>query len=90
MKLLHAELIAEAADQLGLEVKVYADYSGRGMYGKTTAGLVGSLSDIVQAIACAAVALGENVNDADYDTDDFVDDLRLSMDCMGRSDIILY
>ena len=47
MNIKTAELIAEAHD--GLEV--YENYSGRGMYGETTSGVVGSTDDFHWALA---------------------------------------
>jgi hypothetical protein len=83
MKIETAKAIVEAAESIGSEASVYEDYSGRGMYGKTTAGVV--LSSMTAAIAAAAAA----VADAD-EPRDMADDLgNLSWDSMGR-DIIIY
>ena len=40
MKLANAEKIAEFFEQSGIPYEIYEDYSGRGMYGATTAGVV--------------------------------------------------
>lgn len=47
-----AETIAEALDNAGIEAKVREEYSGRGMYGNSTAGVVfdGSLGDVLRAV----------------------------------------
>lgn len=47
MKLEHAEEIVIYLQGLGHEVRVYEDYSGRGMYGETTAGITGVDADPV-------------------------------------------
>ena len=40
MTLESAEKIADLLDQRSIDNEVYPDYSGRGMYGSTTAGVV--------------------------------------------------
>ena len=48
-----AQGIAEAGQNEGIDIEVYHDYSGRGMYGRTTAGL--QIQDIGDfGTACAA------------------------------------
>lgn len=83
MKLSTAEKIEQAAQDLGLELDLREDYSGRGMFGKKTAGVVGGLGDIIKSIAHAATRLKEE------EADDFVDDMDIAIDNMGR-DIIIY
>lgn len=41
MKLKHAQAIVDEAYQHSLNVTLYENYSGRGMFGKTTAAVVG-------------------------------------------------
>lgn len=41
---------AEILADYNYELEVYEDYSGRGMYGSTTTGIVGSQSDLFSAI----------------------------------------
>lgn len=94
MKPEHAKLIEEAANMIGLDVEVHDDYSGRGMYGETTAALVGDMGDIM---ACVAQAMRDLVEDRDncsddakleamVDPDQFIDDLmKIRTDSMGRS-----
>ena len=55
MKAEVAERIVEAGEALGLDVELYKDYSGRGMHGEKTAGVVASITEFVQAVALAAV-----------------------------------
>lgn len=49
-----AELIHDAAGSEGLdEVELLTEYSGRGMYGKSTHAISGPMSDIMQAMLAA-------------------------------------
>lgn len=48
-----ADEIMEVAEAEGLEVRVRENYSGRGMFGRTTTGLVGPEGDVLDAIALA-------------------------------------
>jgi hypothetical protein len=51
MKLENAQAIVEFLEDQGDEASVYEDYSGRGMYGRTTAGVVASeVSDVTYAM----------------------------------------
>lgn len=50
MKLETAQAIVQAAQENELNVTLREHYSGRGMFGKSTAGVVGSRSDITAAI----------------------------------------
>jgi len=86
-----AAKIAELAHNEGLDVKVYEDYSGRGMYGDTTTGLVGATGDIMVGLALYAFDLGEaSDEESDESIQNLVDDLRnLCQDNMGRS-LIFY
>lgn len=60
MRLAAAQLVAEAAKDLGVEVTVYEDYSGRGMCGDKTTGLVyDSEGDFLQSIILASMNLKE-------------------------------
>lgn len=87
MKTEHAKAIAEAATDIGLDVTHREGYSGRGMYGRTTDGVVGSQGDVIQAIAAVAHQMGQDGEDGD----EFVDAMgKLSFDNMGRSDLIVY
>lgn len=99
MKLEHAQRIVRAANDIGLDVTLREDYSGRGMYGKTTTGVVGSQSDIIASIATAAYWLGqdsvqkEDIRDIeDVEGDEaFLEAMgQLVFDNMGRDNLIVY
>lgn len=82
-----AQGIADAAADLGVDVRVNKGYSGRGMFGKKTTGLVyNNWRSLLQAVAeYSARAINEGTN-----FDDLMDDLRdLSEDNLGR-EIIIY
>ena len=81
MKIETARLIEDAATELGLAVEVYEGYSGRGMYGRKTAGVVGRRQDIVRATVQAAIEAKRI-----YQTG-FQEDLDWSWDSMGRDEI---
>jgi hypothetical protein len=90
MQLQTAQLIAEAAAECGYEVTARPSYSGRGMYGQATAGVVGSQQEIVASVAVAAYRLGQGDNADASDGDNFLEDVaRLRWDNMGR-DAIAY
>lgn len=86
MKLEHAEILR---DELSthIEIEVYKDYSGRGMCGDTTSGVVvDSLSEFISAI-------GDYLSSADADEIDTVRAIgsavkNISTDSMGMSMII--
>jgi len=65
------ELLVEANPDLN----PYENYSGRGMFGETTAGVVGGISDVLKALA----AIGrdpENFFDSEEEKEAFWDDLE--------------
>ncbi len=84
MKIENARRIVKAANELDLDVTLREDYSGRGMMGRSTAGVVGSMGDIVQSIALAANELGPELGPH------FIEDMAIATDSMGRSSIIAY
>jgi hypothetical protein len=85
VKLKHAKLIVQAAADLGLDMTLAKSYSGRGMMGKTTTGIVGSLPDIIRSIADVAYNLGlDDVSGESY----LADVGHLSIDEMGRQHIV--
>lgn len=95
MKAEVANLILEAADHNGFEMRLREGYSGRGMFGKTTTGIIyDSQSDLHVCIAAVGVRLGsEEAADPNVDlpvsADMFVEDMRaLRFDNMGRSSIV--
>lgn len=55
MKLEDAEKIVKTAEENDMELELRPDYSGRGMFGKTTAGVVGSKVEIVEAATLAGL-----------------------------------
>lgn len=86
MKAETADALREAADSMGLELQVRDDYSGRGMYGKTTHAVVADLNTLFQCIAYAASAVIK-----EDDIDDFVHEIgRTHRDSMGRSELVIY
>jgi hypothetical protein len=72
----------------GAEFDRRDDYCGRGMYNKTTIGIVvGDLPTFIGAVARAAASL--DLDDARLQT--FLNDVDgVRWDNMGRSDIIVY
>lgn len=85
-----AEALARAAFALDIECTIYPDYSGRGMFGKETCGIVIARTSTVAALAAQAVWTicdeGQDVQRAN----DLIQDLRrLSTDNMGH-DVIIY
>lgn len=84
MKNSTAQQILDAAEVLGLEFEQRTDYSGRGMYGSTTVGLiVDNQTDLLKAAAYAAFEIGRNGGDVD----EFIAELDFSYDSLGRSTI---
>ena len=86
MELYLAEKIAENSYD---EVEVREDYSGRGMYGETTAALTAeSLSSIIVGMVRAAVELADSEDDASVEElVDFAEGMRT--DNMGLG-IVVY
>jgi hypothetical protein len=59
-----AKAIVDAVEGSGLEISVYPDYSGRGMYGKTTTGVVVDLeSTFNQALVSLAFEIGRDCDE---------------------------
>lgn len=53
-----AEHIVNACNNEGVEARLYENYSGRGMYGKTTMGVVvESLEDVLKAVINCSYSL---------------------------------
>lgn len=50
MKLEFAQSVVDFMYDSGTDAKLYEDYSGRWMYGSTTAAVVGDLSEVLMAI----------------------------------------
>lgn len=97
MKLETAEAIKEAADCIGsMDFSIREEYSGRGMFGRSTAALeYGDQNDLMVAVAYAAACIKESecANDAEpqeLSVDDFLDEIRkFCHDNMGR-DFVVY
>ena len=66
------ELIQECAEYNGDELTVYEDYSGRGMYGDTTTGLVVNddrdFNDLIEAVTEISPNLGRKLEKAKCDS----------------------
>jgi hypothetical protein len=59
-----AKAIVDAVEGSGLEISIYPDYSGRGMYGKTTTGVVvDHESTFNQALVSLAYEMGRDGDD---------------------------
>lgn len=88
MKCEIADLICGALDDAGLEYTRHDEYSGRGMYGETTVGVV--VADLTILMA-GVFAVGCDLGDGfPATTDEMRNALtRLRTDNMGR-DIIVY
>lgn len=92
-----AKLIVEKAGDIGLELRLYERYSGRGMFGRETAGIVGDMGDIQRAMVLAAYEIGRDeasAIDEDEQGEDRVsyEDLdsalgRLKWDSLGRDSV---
>lgn len=79
MKQKLAEFIVEAGSQQGIECRLYEDYSGRGMYGdKTTGVVVGNVADLLEAVI---IHTAECAQDNDKEFDDFIFEIE---DSSGR------
>ena len=82
-----AKKLADAHEELtgddeGLTLR--EDYSGRGMYGEKTAGVVGNLSEFLVAIAYVGITMGKDGID-ENECYEFVEAIsKLETDNMGR------
>lgn len=77
MKIETAQRIVAIADELGLDVTLRAEYSGRGMFGRTTAAVVGYRSDIEKCLRTYPMTHNEDAE-------------QVVWDAMGKSDSIAY
>lgn len=85
-----AQMIVEAAEGGEEELHLDKHYSGRGMMGRQTAGVSGSLRIFVQAVATVARMLAQDEEDAGEESLEFEQEMgQLSYDNMGR-DLIFY
>jgi hypothetical protein len=82
-------------EDAGVELSVYPEYSGRGMYGETCVGIIApTFNDFLRAAVAYAFMIGDvngSTHDGDYgryyDLQDFLENAR--QDNMGK-DIIIY
>lgn len=90
MKLKTAQAIIEAAETNSFEMELREGYSGRGMFGKTTVGIVyKNLGDLLTATAEAAVELyRKDQEDNGSRFDKFIVDIPDNTDSMGLDSII--
>jgi len=85
MKLKYAQALAKTAQESDLELELREEYSGRSMYGNTTAAVVGSNSTLLECVAIVA----REIDEEDYD--DFLKEIsRIRRDSMGKYDEIFY
>jgi hypothetical protein len=85
-----ARVIGEAADEIGLEdVSVRPNYSGRGMFGRTTTAVVaGCHATLLQAVALAAVRIADGTYEGQEGVptdEEFIEEMgKVVFDSMGR------
>lgn len=85
MQLDTAVLLSRAAEDVGVECEVREEYSGRGMFGRTTAALV--VESPLVLVGLAALIAGERRYPADLE--DFLTNLNnLTWDSMGLSYVV--
>lgn len=80
-----AEMLVEAAETIGIDVTLYENYSGRGMYNKTTTGVVGGITGLMAACLQAGVDNAENTQLLEEVGEDL---LAARIDSMGFQFII--
>jgi len=87
MQIEFARKLEQAAQGTDNELTVREDYSGRSMFGKTTAAVVldGGLTDLIPTIALVAFEAGENGEDF-WDMHEDIASLRT--DSMGRGTVV--
>ncbi len=90
MKKSTVELLIKTSEEIGMEdIEARFNYSGRGMFGKTTCGVV--LPKINNFICLVASTVQLNLEEEkEFDIDSFIDDVSsIKQDNMGH-DIIVY
>lgn len=96
MKLEIAKAIVEAGEACGFEMSVYEDYSGRGMYGEKTTGVMyQDTNDLIVATATVvqdkAQDIAQDDEGEDGDPEAFLLEVRrFRYDNMGRTEMIVY
>jgi gamma-glutamyltranspeptidase len=93
MKESTAKALDKALDEIGLEHEYREDYSGRGMFGKTTHGIVvDKWGDLLAAVASVAADIGTTYGHEMGTTespDEFIEEMRkIRWDSMGHSMIV--
>lgn len=82
------DLLVKAGEELDIALDPREDYSGRGMYGDKTCGIVIENVAKLPAVAATAALLSAD-GDEEYTADDLVRDLlKLRMDSMGHDTIV--
>ncbi len=84
---------AEALVSIGTNLELREEYSGRGMYGEKTSGVVGNLSDLLFSVANVSFDLGVDLESENglTDFDEFMEDVKnIKSDNMGRVNMIFY
>ena len=86
MKLELAQQLVEAMEYVGYEAELREAYSGRGMYGNTTAGIVcGGAGEVLHAVIVSASLFVDQEDGFSL----FEDEDMFRTDSMGR-DMIVY
>jgi hypothetical protein len=89
MNYITAKFIADICEDIGVDVELYEDYSGRGMYGDTTTGLVSEYSIPYYLLKVIAYlyeeAYGDNEDYEELEIESFK-----GQDSLGRYKSILY
>lgn len=84
-----AQRLVDAAEDLGFEIRLKEEYSGRGAFGGTTTAVVAESSWMVIQAAAHAVAYRHPEFEADL-IEEFVEELReLRSDSLGH-DVVWY
>lgn len=87
-----AQAIFDASENNGLELQLIDDYSGRGMFGKSTHAISGSESEFRSACchASAAIAL-LGTEESEIFLEEFCDEVGgFRTDNMGRTNLVWY
>jgi hypothetical protein len=77
--------IAEIIENYGCDIEIRDDYSGRGMFGRTTVAVVCSFPDFIYALKNACLSVEEG--DEDYELLRSFNVSNLSMDSMGYESV---
>ena len=69
MKKSLAEKMIDACNEEGIELEIYEEYSGRGMYGKTTTGIVIAQNDPMEDVMVACRKHDVNIRSSEFQKD---------------------